>query len=315
MCSVKNEKICSNYTILKQIGNEKKRKFSKLFLIENKFTREKFTLKIINTKTEDYILEAFRTEGKLKFNCSNIQSTLEFVETSSELMLIKKFIDGFTLDVFFNSIPKKKQINFIIEFLKKLEPIFDELKNKNLIHNDIKPSNFIIHGDLNDFEVYLIDFGLSFNTNYKISRKTLFSLGFSSPEIVLNKLLLANQSSDIYSLGITIYFLLCKRLPGHHANPAVMTNLQLTYPLEKTNFIPTDLFQIIEKMCAKGRFNKPPNILTDIEVERILIEGRNKRYQSLSEIISDLNNIKIKETSFLKKLIKIFSISKIEVKK
>ena len=61
-------------------------------------------------------------------------------------------------------------------------------------------------------------------------------------------------------------------------------------------------------MCFKSKFNKAPNLLSNLEIDEIIIDGLNQRYQSISEIIELLEKIKPK-SSFFKILIKFFTNS------
>jgi serine/threonine protein kinase len=294
------------YVLIKQIGNEKKRKFNELYLIQNAKS-ELFVCKCLcKLNSPDYIKEAFIHEAKLEFKCQFLPQNIDFHESEDYLYAIKKFIKGEPLDEFWKKIPSKSRIGFIKDFLNKIEDSFDEIRHKNLVHNDIKPSNFLIQGDINDFDVYLIDFGLSFYINSIPERKTLFSLGFSAPEIILNKLNLADHSSDLFSLACTFYFLFSGKPAFNHSNPAIMTNLQLTYPLINNARINHEVFDILSKMCAKENFKKPPISLSNDEIIEILKNGKKLRYHTIEEVKADFLKIKENNSSFFKSLFQFF---------
>ncbi len=301
---MENNFITENFNVLKKLGNETKRKFSQLFLVEDLITHEKFTVKIIKKAgTPNFVLDAFIQESKFKFKSSYLPQNIAFHDIENELVLVKKYVNGLNLDVYWRTLKKNEQLGFIIKFLKKIQESFDELREIGLVHNDIKPSNILIETKKDDFEVHLIDFSLSFFPKQTIERGTLFSLGFSAPEIILKKFNLANHSSDLFSLGICLYYLFSCSLPGTHANPAIMTNLQLTYPIQEHKSIPHQFFPILEKMCAKGTFKKPANLLSDSEVKQILDYGISMRYQSIQEIIQDMEKIDLSPKSWWQKII------------
>jgi eukaryotic-like serine/threonine-protein kinase len=297
------------YRILRRIGNEKKRKFNELFLIKNG-ENQLFVCKILNKKNAPaYIQYAFIHEAKLKFESKYLPQNQDLFEANDFLFSIIKYKNGETLDQFWKKIPTKKRIIFIKGFFQKIELVFEELRFKKIIHNDIKPSNILIEGGFDNFQVHLIDFGLSFYEFEIPKRKVIFSLGFSAPEIVLNKLELANHSTDIFSLACTFYFLLSGKPAFNHANPAIMTNLQLTYPLINDAKIDPDLFKILSKMTSKGKFSKPPQNLKEEEIIETLLKGIESRYQSLEEINLDLKIIQDNKINFIQGLIQIFSKS------
>ena len=301
------------FKILKKLGQKTKRKFNEVYLVEILENKQLGVLKqLVKNESNLHIQDLLREEAQFTFQNKNLPHTLFFEETDSQISLIKNYFEGESLNDYWKTISKKDRISFLCELIKQLIPIFQELKEKNIVHGDIKPTNFILNGDGLNFQLKLIDFGLSFcpadfEKNQKI-RKIVFALGFSAPELILNKLNVANQSSDIFALGICFYYLFEGKLPLSHPNPAIMTNLQLVHPLVKPSSIPKDLFHVLDKMCYKESFAKPANLMSNEEINLILKRGISNRYQSLNEIFEDLNQIKLKrEKSVLVRLIKIFS--------
>ena len=77
--------------------------------------------------------------------------------------------------------------------------------DNGILHRDIKPGNLLIdsHGRL-----WVSDFGLAqFKTDLRLTGTgdVVGTLRYMSPEQLLNKKLLIDQRSDIYSLGATLY--------------------------------------------------------------------------------------------------------------
>jgi serine/threonine protein kinase len=175
--------------------------------------------------------------------------------------------------------------------------IFNELKKQNIVHNDIKPSNFIVTQENSKFQLTLIDFGLAHSIPADNDDEILFSLGFSSPEVILSKKSLVNQSSDLFSLGICMYFLYSGKIPLSHPNPTIFTNLQITHPLLNDAGIPKKLFELISKICIKHSFRLPPNQLSENEVVEALTQAQKARVQTIEEIEHELTNIQ--ETKIL----------------
>ncbi len=80
---------------------------------------------------------------------------------------------------------------------KKIFRTLRSIHDKKVIHKDIKPENIIY--DNNKNRVTIIDFEEKFTTDYQ------------SPEQVNGKKL--TVKSDIWSVGVTLFFLLTNRLP------------------------------------------------------------------------------------------------------
>lgn len=75
---------------------------------------------------------------------------------NSDYVLIERMMNGISADdsFKFNEVEIDSIVNQIYE-------IYLELKNNNIIHMDIKPSNFIIENVENNLTVYIFDFGFS----------------------------------------------------------------------------------------------------------------------------------------------------------
>lgn len=83
--------------------------------------------------------------------------------------------------------------------------------DSDVIHNDIKPQNFLYTSEICD-NVVLIDFGISMYES-EIDDKYVFSRGtplYCSPEALQSKL---SKKSDVWSIGVMAHLLLTGRFP------------------------------------------------------------------------------------------------------
>lgn len=299
----------SDYKIIRPLGSEHRRKFNAVYLCEHKTSGEKAVLKHLAKQDGNAsIQEMLRFEASLAFESQHFPKTILLEETENELFLFKSYLEGIPLDVYWKQLKRKEREQFIIRLFQKLHRLFEELSAKKLIHGDIKPGNVLIEGAGLDFEAKLIDFGLSFHSDETIKRSIIFSLGYSAPELILNELDLANQSSDFFALGICIWQLFEGKLPLVHPNPAIMTNLQFTHPLPQGDAMSKAMNAVLCKMCYKEAFPKPPNMLSKEEIRMLLQRGVSQRFQSLTEALDAYRNFPKKRFS-LRNLIKISSNS------
>ncbi|MFN5845526.1 MAG: protein kinase domain-containing protein, partial [Flavobacteriia bacterium] len=139
--------------------------------------------------------------------------------------------------------------------------------------------------------VSLIDFGLALRTFEPNKRSTLFPLGFAAPELILNRLDLVDQRTDLYALGIVIWRLYDGKLPLTHPNPSVFTNLQLTHPLPESDKLPKGLHNLLQKLSAKHQFKTAPNLMDNQAVLAGLKEGMDQRYSELSVFIEEFRSL------------------------
>ncbi|MDQ8039922.1 MAG: protein kinase, partial [Rickettsiella sp.] len=109
-----------------------------------------------------------------------------------------------------------KQTIKLLEALQHLHSHKFFMKNnkyKGIVHGDIKPDNILINasGDL-----VLADFGCAYLTSKPA--KQIGSIRYSAPEIFANecftkKAIKNIEKSDIWSLGVTLYYLLTNQFP------------------------------------------------------------------------------------------------------
>lgn len=281
------------YKILKPLGKQKVRKFGDVFLVQNKLDSKLAVLKTVNRlKVSSLVWEQLKNEATFSFENSSLPQVLEVNETENEFLLITEFKPGIPLDEFWTMLRKKQRMAFLVTFIRKFDLLYNDLRNKNIVHCDIKPGNILISGTAESFEIYLLDFGLALRTDQISERKLVFPLGFAAPELLLNELEIIDERTDIFALGIVIWRLYSEKLPLTHPNPSIFTNLQLTHPLPENTSISKKLYPVLLKMCWKHQFGIPPNKLESEERRKLLREGMNGRYSTLSEILVDLEKIK-----------------------
>jgi serine/threonine protein kinase len=282
-----------NFEILSELGDQSKRKFASVFLVKRNTDGENLVLKRVEKNKNTIIQqEKIKKEGEFQWNASFIQKTIDTWEDSNYIYLLKEYIEGETLDQWWNK-QKERKIDRLKALLTGLTPAFSFLKENNLAHNDIKPSNILVTNRNGAPEFILLDFGLAFYYPGLDNQEVLFALGYSSPELILSKKSIVNHSSDLFSLGIVLYQLWTGKIPLSHPNPTIFTNLQITHPLTNAGNIPDKLFQLIAKMCVKHQFRLPPNQLSEQEVMNALIDAQNQRYHSINEIIDEIDKIEL----------------------
>lgn len=275
------------YRIVQRLGNQKQRKFGDVFLVEDKLTGESGTMKVVAKSGNELREVRLRAEADFTFYHPQLPKTLYVFESETELVVVKSYFQGIPLDTFLKSVKTKHKPAFLLQLLKQLKPVFDELNSQQVVHLDIKPSNIIVNGNIEKFDVYLIDFGMAMHTNSIDHRSTLFPLGYAAPELLLNRLHLVDERTDLFALGVVLWKCLTGKLPLLHPNPSITTNLQLTHPLPDHDDIPKRYLPILKRMCVKYSFGVPPNQLPSDTMDSYLKEAMNQRYLNLEEVIMD----------------------------
>src|SRR6267142_621438 len=123
-----------------------------------------------------------------------------------------------------------------------------------VVHRDIKPANIMV---LTDGPVKITDFGIArmraSNDELTQSGMMLGSPKYMSPEQVIGKR--ADHRSDIFSLGIILYEMLCGNVPFNGENVTALmyqiVNFVPPSPSSVNEAVPEMLDYIVAKMIAK----------------------------------------------------------------
>ena len=190
---------------------------------------------------------------------------MEYVEGGSLASLVEKS----------GPLPVSRAINLINQTGQALS----YLHSRQTMHLDVKPANLLLRReDDGSDNVVLIDFGISKHYDAQGHATTTsfvtYSRGFASLEQYREGGVQEfSPTSDIYSLGATLYFLLTGQTP-----PDAM--LLVEDPLERPSTINPDLWQIIS---------------------RAMSTSRRKRYQTVDEMMQALNSLKLLEKAIPEK--------------
>ena len=159
---------------------------------------------------QGFVREAWLGE---RLTNSHVMKIKRGSEKSKFLYHVCEYIDGQTLSqwMFDNPDPNLGQVRDIVEQIIIALRSFQRL---DVVHRDLKPDNIMIdtYG-----KVFLIDYGTaliaSLAENDSVLAETVpqGTLNYIAPETLLS--LHADQQSDLFSLGVITYEMLCGQLP------------------------------------------------------------------------------------------------------
>lgn len=223
---------------------------------------------------------------ELTNSIQGVCKTEAFEISGNSLLIARPYIHGNSMKAVARSLKKKQSIHITIALLK----VIGQLHKKGILHCDIKPSNVIIPPDRKASPV-LIDLELAmWNHEFVIpSAKLPYSLIYSPPEQILRRKQLMGTHSDLFCCGIILYELLAKRPAFRHANPELLMNLQLAYPLKKPLFMNKQLFAVIEKSTQRHPFPTSLRRMDEQSKLAILQKSINSRYKNAYDFIDDLS--------------------------
>ena len=184
-------------------------------------------------------------------NHPNIAALRTALTLDNQLVMIMEFVDGVTLSSRLQqgAIPPMQAVKYIDQVLEALS----YAHKQNIIHRDIKPANMMLTPD---GVVKLMDFGIArsgSDRSLTLTGTTLGSLNYMPPEQVKGEP--ADNRSDLYSLGVSLYEMVTGQLPftadSNYAMMAAHLQEVPKPPIVLRPGIPQTLNQIIVMALAK----------------------------------------------------------------
>jgi len=242
---------------------------------DTKLKREvaiKFLPHHVLTNAEEKQRFEIEAQAAAALNHPNITTIYSIEESKEDIFIVMEYIDGIEL--------KQKISNELLpidESIKIIEQIGEGLNaahRKGIIHRDIKSSNIMI---TQSGQIKIMDFGLAKVKGVSHITKmgtTLGTTAYMSPEQARGEHV--DQRTDIWSLGVIVFELLTGKLPhaGEFEQAIIYSilNEEPKSPVSIRKDVPLKLEQITMKMLSKNK---------------------ESRYQDISELLSDLNELKL----------------------
>ncbi|HSU26382.1 MAG TPA: serine/threonine-protein kinase, partial [Pyrinomonadaceae bacterium] len=289
---LQNGQTISHYKIVSPIGIGG---MGEVYLAEDQKLHRKVALKILSEDvlTDKERLRRFQREAQAvsALNHPNILTIFEFDAEGGIHLFASEYVKGETLreKLIRDHLPIKEALDITIQIASALRAAHDA----GVIHRDIKPENVMIR---DDGYVKVLDFGLAkltakASTDSSANTWTQFvsnpgvimgTVAYMSPEQVRASSL--DSRSDIFSLGVVLYEMLAGGPPfsGESNTDVIAAIIQSDPPpLEKAaQPIAAEIVHIVRKMLRKDK---------------------KVRYQSMTDLLSDLHEVK-DDMSFAEKL-------------
>ena len=252
------------YKVLERLGSGG---FAQVYLCEHKLMRRRVAVKVLPVaKTKDSsALERFYREARAvaALDHPNIVHAYDIDQDEDLHFLVMEYVDGANLqEIVKRSGPLSvaRACNYIWQAALALQHAHEH----GLVHRDIKPGNILVD---RTGVVKVLDMGLALffhEEDEQLTKKhddgTLGTADYLSPEQAMDSHDV-DIRTDIYSLGVTFYFLLTGRAP-FEGLPVAQKLLaqQMKQPKPVSDYrkdVPASLATLLEKMMAKKVEQRP----------------------------------------------------------
>lgn len=184
--------------------------------------------------------------------------------------IAQEYVEGMTIKEYL-----KLSTNLAVtEVVSLIEKILDGLSHAHqngVIHKDVKGQNIMIDADKN---VKITDFGIADILEDEMT-KTQSLMG--TPQYVAPETLnrgISNAQTDIYSVGILMYELLCGQAPFNGDKPTIIMMKQINQPLPSIKMQRSDVPQSVENVVIKATAKRLEN-----------------RYETCTDMLFDLATV------------------------
>ncbi len=260
------------YQIIEELG---KGGMGKVYKVHDTEIKEKVALKLIKPEisADKRTIERFQNELKFarKISHRNVCRMYDLNKEEGSYYITMEYVSGEDLKSFIRRVgqlPSGKAISIAKQVCEGLS----EAHKLGVLHRDLKPSNIMIDKNGN---ARIMDFGIARSLKAKGITGAGVMIGtpeYISPEQVEGKEV--DQRSDIYSLGIILYEMVTGRVPFEGDTALTIAVKHKTEEPKDPREFNTQLSENLSRVILK-----------------CLEKDKDKRYQSVEEIRSELTNI------------------------
>ncbi len=221
-------------------------------------------------------LQRFEREAKAAaaLDHPNIVQVHDFGEADGRRFIIMEFIDGENLSEYISK-RGKIPVENALAIIEQAALALKAAAGKSIVHRDIKPSNLMV---TRDGRVKVADMGLA-KVLTEDSELTMSSVSIGSPHFIAPEQAGASKNADhrvdIYSLGVTLLYLLTGKYAYDGDSPISIVLAHATKPLPSGAELGTNL---------------PPEI--ESFIRHMAAKNPDERYQDYDEVLADLHLVK-----------------------
>ena len=251
--------------------------------------RRTVALKIINKQKQNFQKLAAEAQTMAQLDHPNIVRIYD-IGTTPYFYFAMEYITGTTLQQWLSR-NNDYSIENLAPILLQLATALEFIHSKNIIHQDIKPSNVLITPNN---ELKVMDFGISRVAPRMVPQKKTEYTPVGTPKYMAPEQVSGNASykSDIYGFGATLYEIICGKPPFQGRSYNVLVDVLTKEPITPSVLNPQVPAEI-EAICLKCLQKLPKD-----------------RYASVKQLIRDIKNAQAHQPILAKKYTKLQAAKK-----
>ncbi|WP_051687163.1 serine/threonine-protein kinase [Microbulbifer sp. HZ11] len=252
---------------------------------DERLNRQVAIKKLLRNPNSGNADERIRREAMLlaQLNHNNIVQIYDVVDESSGIALVMEYVDGCNLDRWNRE--RSPDLLQKLQLLKQICTGLTRAHSAGIIHRDLKAENILVDGS---GTIKITDFGIAkhWQEDSDLTREqhVAGSWGAMSPEQAQGKPL--DNRSDLFSLGVLAYHLLCGQNPfGDNNSPYVIVDRIVKSPhppaFRLAPELPPALSDLLDRLLAKQPEQRPLNaaaVATELEVLLTQLRGSNTSF-------------------------------------
>ncbi len=258
---MKGQKISDRYQIIKSIGEGG---MANVYLAYDTILDRNVAVKVLrgDLANDEKFVRRFQREALSASSLSNpnIVEVYDVGEDDGEYYIVMEYVEGKHLK---NLLKKRGKLTLpeVIDIVLQITNGLSVAHDSYIIHRDIKPQNILI---LENGLIKITDFGIAMamnSTQLTQTNSVMGSVHYLPPEQASGKG--ATLQSDIYSIGILMYELLCGKLPFKGDNAVEIALKHLKEPMPSIRDEIPEIPQSVENIILKATAKNPKNRYAD----------------------------------------------------
>lgn len=229
-------------------------------------------LKFIRSDDENFkkrLIREARAQAQIEHD--NVCKIYEVGEVQGKSYIAMQLIAGETLQALASELSLDQKILMMNQVCEAVHAAH----KLGIVHRDIKPSNIMIERrDDGSLRPYVMDFGIArelTDTGTTATNAVMGTPAFMAPEQVFGDHRAIDRRTDIFSLGATLYYIICGLRPFSGSGADVLIKVVSQDPRPLKRLVPS----------------LPEDV--DVIVTKCMEKDPNRRYESARALADDLN--------------------------